>query len=82
MKRLADGAMMVIARRDRYVDLRLGDRRQAKHLPFFGGPGEKTGQIVHMDPLHNDDDRAGLFVVEPGHHGICYPLVERGSAHF
>ena len=53
----------------------LGDGGKVKDLPFIGLAGHEAGQVVHMDALHDDDDRAGAFVVEAGQQGVLEPLV-------
>jgi hypothetical protein len=40
-----------------------------------------TGKIVLVQPLHDQDDAAGLLVIETAKHGVIEPsLVERRRA--
>jgi hypothetical protein len=55
----------------------LGDGGQVEDLPFIGLAGHEAGKVIHMDALHDDDDRAGAFVVEAGQQGALEPFVDR-----
>ena len=44
--------------------LKFGNRRKAEELPFTGLAQKKAGQIIHVNPLHDNYDRAGALVVE------------------
>jgi hypothetical protein len=37
--------------------------------------GHEAGEVVHVDALHDDDDRTRAFVVKPGQEGVGEPLV-------
>ncbi len=61
------GRSMVDARcRYRNVFVGLGDGRKVEDFPFVRLLSDETGQIIHMDALHDNDDRASAFVVEAG----------------
>src|SRR5271169_5163377 len=53
--------------------------RKAENCPLIGLAQQKAGQIVHVDALHDDDDRAGSLVVEARQQRVREPLVRIGS---
>jgi hypothetical protein len=52
-----------------------GDGWKTEDFPFTGLAGHEAGQIIRMEPLHNDDDRAGAFVIETGQQGVLEPFI-------
>jgi hypothetical protein len=68
---------MVFRVRYRNILVDLGDGGKVEDLPLIGLAGHETGQVIHMDALHDDDDRAGAFVVEAGQQGVLEPFVGR-----
>src|ERR1700733_4541671 len=52
-----------------------GDGGEGEGLPFLGLAGHEAGKIIDMDALHDDDDRAGAFVVETGQQSVLVPFV-------
>jgi hypothetical protein len=81
-KRLAEPPTMraSVSKRDRLLELR--DRRKAQKFPFVGLAQQKAGQIIHVNPLHDDHDRAGALVVEAREQRIRKPLICRGPLCF
>src|SRR4029453_4748534 len=51
-----------------------GDRGNGHNLPFAGSRN-MPDQIILVETLHDDHDRAGPLVVEPGEQGIVEGLV-------
>ena len=68
-------ATMDFRRRDWNVLVGLGYGGQVEDLPFVGLARTKAGQVVHVDALHDDDDRARALVVQTGQQSIGEPLV-------
>src|SRR3984893_19222550 len=51
-----------------------GDRREAYHLPRLL-PEHMADEVVLVQPLHDDDDGAAAFFVEPTLEGVVETLV-------
>ena len=69
--------MVDLGRRYRNVFVDLGDGGKVKDLPFVGLVGDEAGEIVHVDALHDNDDRASPLVVKAGQQRILEPFVGR-----
>src|ERR1700758_4016842 len=53
----------------------VGNRWKAENIPFVGLGQEKAGQVVDVDALHHDHDRARALVVKAGEQRIREPLI-------
>ena len=51
-----------------------GDRRKAQNLPVLLRQ-DVTDEVIFVQPLHDDDDGAALFIVLPAVEGVVVPLV-------
>ncbi len=56
--------------------IRFSDRCERQYLPVFL-LDDMTHQVILMQPLHNDDDRAPLLVVEPRQERVVIPFIDR-----
>ena len=55
----------------------LGDGGKVEDLPFIGLAGHEAGQVIHVDALHDDNDRPGALIVETRQQGVLEPFVGR-----
>ena len=68
-------------RLDRVLLVPLRDRRETNHLPTFLLE-HVTHEIVFMEALHDEDDTALFFVVEPAEKGVVVPVVDAAALAF
>ena len=74
-KRLAGPPVVDFRRRYRNVLVGLGDGGKIENLPLVGLACDKAGQVIHMDALHDDDDRARALVVEARQQRVLEPFI-------
>src|SRR5208337_1714512 len=61
-----------VSKRDVLLEFRYC--RKAEDFPFVGLAQQEPGQIVHMNALHDDHDRAGALIVKSRKQRIGEPL--------
>src|SRR5208282_6100905 len=62
-----------VSKRDVLLEFRYC--RKAEDFPFVGLAQQEPGQIVHMNALHDDHDRAGALIVKSRKQRIGEPLI-------
>src|SRR5271157_484075 len=62
-----------VSKRDNLLEFRYC--RKAEDFPFVGLAQQEPGQIVHMNALHDDHDRAGALIVKSRKQRIGEPLI-------
>src|SRR5579863_9968 len=73
MENIASSAPMRSAFPKRNIQLLVSDCRQIEMVPAALSK-QIASKIVFVEPLHNGDDRAGLFVVETRNQGAAIPV--------
>src|SRR5208337_219477 len=69
-----------VSKRDNLLEFRYC--RKAEDFPFVGLAQQEPGQIVHMNALHDDHDRAGALIVKSRQQRVREPLIRMGSLCF
>jgi hypothetical protein len=64
VQRMLYGVLLVLFR----------DRRKAQVAPTARGK-QMTGKVALVEPLHDQDDAAGLLVIETAKHGVVEPFI-------
>jgi hypothetical protein len=76
MKCLAGPPEMKLPVPDGDSFVRFGDRGKVQNRPASGTFLQISGQIVKVDSLHNNDNGATFFAIEPRKERVREPLIE------